>query len=318
MRLILTAALAGASLASAQDVVLGTGNKCSDDRVKVKCEDGCRKAMEAAPEAVSGSVWNGGEKEKNWPSGCYFCDDVTGCSDGVWFNNHKKGSANGGAAPLCVLLTWDDGCGGGGGDHVDFLFAGDSDIQYWPNDMRNEVSSDSVNKGVGGYTCARLAKKIGGMLKKYTPEWTVLVCGENDMPNWKKAFRNFKKIVKKINKSGSRVLYIGTKPEPSTTNLHSKYRKYDQKIRAYTASLAGTADRPPLVMVDSYKGFEDLGNPNDLYSDGLHLSRKGYGYWKEWAVVAIGAAGGGSPCTVWQSNECTQPGSRRLDASLLV
>ena len=38
-------------------------------------------------------------------------------------------------------------------------------------------------------------------------------------------------------------------------------------------------------MIDSYAGFEAAGNDPDLYaSDGLHLSKKGYGYWEAWAT----------------------------------
>ena len=65
-------------------------------------------------------------------------------------------------------------------------------------------------------------------------------------------------------------------------------------------------DEPPLVMIDSYEGFEDLGNPNSLYDkDLLHLD-EGYYYWTEWTKDAVNNADGGSPCTVWQSYECAQ------------
>jgi len=313
--LFLTAALVRLSLLSAQDVVLGTGNTCPDGRIKVICKDGCKKAKEAAPENIMNSKWRGTEKSKNWPSDCYFCDGVPGCTDGVWFNNHEEGKANGDAAPLCVLPTWDSGCDdddddGGVGGHVDFLFAGDSDISRWPDDKRNEVSTDSVNEGVGGWTCQTLRKEIPAMLEKYTPLWTVVVCGENDISNngnVDKAFKNFQQVVKLIAESGSRVLYVGTKPEPLTQNLHSKYREYDQKIRDFANSISGLADKPPLVMVDSYKGFEDLGNPLSLYFwDRLHLSGEGYDYWTEWTSDAVDEADSGSLCTVWQSGECTQ------------
>eukprot|EP00587_Corethron_hystrix_P008938 CAMPEP_0113308080 /NCGR_PEP_ID=MMETSP0010_2-20120614/6661_1 /TAXON_ID=216773 ORGANISM="Corethron hystrix, Strain 308" /NCGR_SAMPLE_ID=MMETSP0010_2 /ASSEMBLY_ACC=CAM_ASM_000155 /LENGTH=305 /DNA_ID=CAMNT_0000163049 /DNA_START=161 /DNA_END=1075 /DNA_ORIENTATION=+ /assembly_acc=CAM_ASM_000155 len=293
------ATLVSASLASAQDVVLGSGNACPSNRVKVTCSDGCVKAMKAAPANVKNSKWRGTENSKKWPSGCYFCDGVPGCTDGVWFNEHNKGRSNGDAAPLCVLPTVNYGCGDGS---VDFLFAGDSDIDYWPDRMRNDAFPSSVNKGVAGWTCRKLKGKIQGFLDDHTPLWTVLVCGENDLGDDSvgKTFKNFKKVIKKIIKSGSRVLYIGTKPEPDTKNLHSEYRKYDQKIRKYANSLAAGEDDPPLVMVDSYKGFEDLGNPKSLYDkDKLHLSNEGYDYWTKWAKDAVDEANDESWCTVW-------------------
>lgn len=318
-QLLLAAALGSASLASGQDVVaLGTQNRCPKNYVKAKCPAVCLKAMEAAPQEVQKSDYHGEERDWKWPSGCYFCDDVDGCTDGVWYNEHEKGRANGGAAPLCVPSTWNEGCAG---IHKDFLFAGDSDIEYWPNDKRLEVSSDSINRGVGGRTCATLSKKIGAMLEEHTPVWTVLVCGENDLydSGVNKTFKKFQKIVEEIKSSGSRVLYIGTKPEPETKRIHSKYQKYDRKIRAYAASLAiaNGDDAPPLVMVDSYRGFEDLGNPIDLYyKDKLHLSNEGYSLWTDWTAEAVGAAEGGSMCTVWQSGECTQTDAGRVSRKM--
>merc|ERR1719203_112919 len=196
----LAATLVGASLASAQDVVLGSGNACPNNRVKVTCSDGCIKAMQAASSDVKTSKWRGTENSKQWPAGCYFCDDVSGCTDGVWFNVHDKGRSNGDAAPLCVLPTVDYGCGD---RTVDFLFAGDSDIDYWPDGMRFDAFPGAVNKGVAGWTCKRLKGKIQGFLNDYTPLWTVLVCGENDLVDYStgKTFKNFKKVVTKILKS---------------------------------------------------------------------------------------------------------------------
>jgi len=300
----LAATLMGASLAAAQDeVILGSGNGCPSGRVKVMCRDGCKRAMTVAPPDIKNADF-GTEKSKTWPSGCYFCDGADNCADGVWFNRHTKGRANGGAAPLCVLPTADY-CS------VDTLFAGDSDIDYWPEGMRTEAFPSSINKGVAGWTCKTLERKIQGFLDVAAPRWTVLVCGENDLMGGtspKKTYKHFKQVVGKIIKSGSRVLYIGTKPEPASKNWHKKYRQYDKKIRAYANSLAADEEEPPLIMVDSYKGFVDLGNPDSLYDDDdeLHLSNRGYVRWTNWAKNAKAEADAGVACTVWQSGVCTQ------------
>jgi len=295
--------------ASAQEVVLGTGNECPKERVKVTTKTECQKAMTCGPENVKNGDWNGSENESEWPSGCYYCKNVKDCTEGTWFNAHPNGSANGKAKPLCVLPTW-SGCGGGGGNHKEALFAGDSDIQGWPNDLIPQVSESFVNKGVGGWTCAKIKKKIQQFLTIYTPDWTVLVCGENDLSygqSVKQTFKSFKNVVKKIRASDSRVLYIGTKPEPSTKGLHAKYRKYDKKIRNFAIKLAKNTEKPPIIMIDSYKGFENLGNPGKFYNkDELHLSKKGYELWTEWSAKAINEAKNGNSCTVWVSSNCAQ------------
>ena len=82
------------------------------------------------------------------------------------------------------------------------------------------------------------------MLDAFGPglEWVVLVCGENDIAEGvsvSNAFSRFKSNVEKAVSTGARVLYMGTKPEPSTKSLWDEYRKYDALIRGYATSLGG-------------------------------------------------------------------------------
>ena len=83
--------------------------------------------------------------------------------------------------------------------------------------------------------------------------------------------------VAKINAAGAKVLYMGTKPEPGTTSLHTTYAAYDAMIAAAAESNAD------LYMVDVTSEFKALGNPASLYqSDDLHLSEEGYVLWTKW------------------------------------
>ena len=75
---------------------------------------------------------------------------------------------------------------------------------------------------------------------------------------------------------------IGTKPEPSTKNLHAKYRKYDRKIINFARNEAEKSDSPSLIFIDSHKSLALLGNPASLCADDkLHLSNEGYKYWSD-------------------------------------
>jgi len=185
------------------------------------------------------------------------------------------------------------------------LFAGDSDISEWFTDAE---FPNSKNVGVGGWTCKQLLKKIDTFVEQNQPDWVVVVCGENDMAYGKSpsaAYKRFRKIVNKITAAGARVLYMGTKPEPDSRSLWRKYRKYDKKVSKLAAQLSSTVsnDMPPLVMIDVYKGFKDVGNKRNLYqSDRLHLSSKGYKLWNEWAQPAIDPQGEG--CYLWRSGSC--------------
>jgi len=304
-------------ITSAQDVILGAaGNMCPGSRLKVNTKRACREARRSVTTSAT-NPWNGLERTANWPTGCYHCHNVQGCEDGTWFNKHQQGSAHRDhdVRLYCAAEGWtgcrNGGCSRGGGfgggrGITGPLLAGDSDIERWPNTASSFPGS--VNVGVGGWTCKKLKRKIGGFLGTYNPAWVILVCGENDLWGSSAAttFNDFKAVVQEIHAAGARVVYVGTKPEPSTTYLHAKYREYDALIRAHAASLAAAADSdPPLVMVDSYKGFEDLGNPKSLYNnDRLHLSRSGYGHWTAWTQQAL--AQSDTACEVWQSGACTQ------------
>lgn len=146
------------------------------------------------------------------------------------------------------------------------LFIGDSDIELWDTDS---IFPNSINLGIGGNTCIDVLDGIDKTLlfEQFQPEWVVVVCGENDLAYGRSAANTFDKfvaVVDKINISGARALYLGTKPEPSTTSMHASYREYDELIRNYADSIANSTSPPPLVMIDVYPSFEELGNPSTL------------------------------------------------------
>lgn len=127
------------------------------------------------------------------------------------------------------------------------LFAGDSDIEGWATAAE---FPKSVNVGVGGATCANVAKKAEGHISAYAPSTVVLVCGENDLAYGASVAKTMKRLTKAIDRlssGGARVIYIGTKPEPSTKNLHKKYRNYNEKVRALARGGDGS-----FTFIDSY------------------------------------------------------------------
>ena len=183
--------------------------------------------------------------------------------------------------------------------YSDWLFIGDSDIEEWDTSQ----FIDSSNIGDGGSTCNDTLSSIDEVLEQYTPVHVVIVCGENDLSEERtveETFEDFQDIVNKIIESGASVTYMGTKPEPGTTELHTQYRDYDSRIQDFAENLANDS-YSPLNVVDVYQGFEGIGNPNSLYQDDeLHLSLEGYGYWNQWLIQVSND----SECIIWQSQEC--------------
>ena len=284
-------------VARAEVILASAGNACPSGYSKITSAAACKDAGAAVE---TSSDYNGSEDERTWPSGCYHCDGVDECTDGTWFNKHATGSANGGARPYCTSGTSTgtsptDGTTGGGGEDSKqrVLFMGDSDVEGWSTQAAFPGSS---NVGVGGYTCNSVLNKVDTYMRNHNEgkdlDWVVLVCGENDMygTSAAKTFARMKKVLAKLLAAGvKQVLYMGTKPEPDTKNLHAKYQQYDGLLRAHATTLAATpaataAGTPPFVMVDVYPSFEALGNANNLYrNDKLHLSSKGYKHWNTWA-----------------------------------
>jgi len=281
-------------------VLAGAGNSCPDGYAQIHQKKACKTIGRTHSTSLG---WTGQENTPNWPSGCYHCDSVDGCTDGTWFNKHTPGSANGRARLWCQKSQ--SPTPPPTPTPPGILFAGDSDISEWFTDAK---FPNSKNVGVGGWTCKQLLKKIDTFVEQNQPDWVVVVCGENDMAYGKSpsaAYKRFRKIVNKITAAGARVLYMGTKPEPDSRSLWRKYRKYDKKVSKLAAQLSSTVsnDMPPLVMIDVYKGFKDVGNNRNLYqSDRLHLSSKGYKLWNEWAHPAIDPQGEG--CYLWRSGSC--------------
>jgi len=289
------ARLLSTATADPEAMIAAAGNVCPDGWSKITSVAACRAAMDLV--GYNGEEYKGDEDESSWPSGCYFCDDVGGCQDGFWFNEDTKGAAKGKAQPVC----------GKGleplSDTTSILFMGDSDVDYW----QTQGYDRSHNVAVGGYTCKDVFRETDAMLDAFGPglEWVVLVCGENDIAYGtkpSKAFKRFKSIVDEVVATGARLLYMGTKPEPSTKSMWDEYREYDELIREYATSLADAGADPPLVMVDVYPAFETLGNPNSFYRrDKLHLSSEGYALWDQWATLALGDSSG---CVRWLGGAC--------------
>ena len=274
-------------------VIADAGNDCPSGYVKLTTKKGCKTAMRKA----NLSSFQGTEDDSDWPGGCYHCDGVASCLDGTWFNEAGVGSAHGGATPICAVPGWEDIK-----DGLTTLFVGDSDIDYWDT----SEFANSENVGVAGSVCSDVNEKLSRQLRKYKPARVVIVCGENDL--WDQSvddtFDNFTVAIGKIIDFGARAIYLGTKPEPETTSLHVEYQEYDAKIREYVNELKASdpVSPPPLVMVDVYPAFEDMGNPDDLYQrDKLHLSMKGYGYWNTWTQIALEDTSG---CSRWKNEVC--------------
>jgi len=268
------------------------GQECPAGLEPVTTYAACRAAMDLV--SLNGyHDWQGAESHADWPKGCYYCKSGT-CATGVWFNK-AGGKSKAGTQRICHK-KYDP-------ESVKILFVGDSDIDYWDS---TTAFPGSFNVGIGGYTTSDVASEVDSWVGDLDPEWVVLVCGENDIDGKRretnKALARFKTIVGKFVADGSRVIYMGTKPEPGSRNLYNEYKYYDAQVRKFARSLASDASvLPPLQMVDVFVSFTSAKN---LYnSDELHMSRLGYRFWNAWVELAMTSQGS---CIRWRDGVCME------------
>ena len=287
-------------------VILGaSGNVCETGYSKLTTLAECRAGMEmlGLRNSRGDDGLAGTETDSSWPSGCYYCRNVADCTDGIWLNYHPTGSASGNAKPLCGMNFVPLAQG-------ELLLVGDSDIDYWHSTYSTFPRSHNV--GVGGDTCRNVRNEADAMLAAFAPSWVLCVCGENDLANGvsvSATMTRLRSAIEKMTAAGARVLFIGTKPERDSMGLWDKYVDYDARVSEYAATLAASAAGlpPPLVFIDSYKGFNDLSNPTSLYrSDELHLSGEGYAKWENWAQIALSPSPADALCFEWRSGLCVR------------
>lgn len=317
-------------------ISLHVGNSCpTSGFTHISSWEACRAALSVYSvgkelnEIIHGSDYNGLEPsgpDENWPKGCYYCENVDSCDDGVWFNDASVGSSNGGAQVFCGNESFELMIAS---SQTTLLFVGDSDVDFWeevestfgtqfPNDSSHGTAA--YNVGYGGYTCEDVKNESSDFISAFEPSKVVLVCGENDLSDGSTpavTFASYQTAVMPYVHSGATVYSFSTKPEPATIGLHNKYKQLDTLIKDWAATIDGQ-----LVFIDTSGGFEDLGNGVDLYDgDKLHLSEVGYQYWEQWLTIALEDT---SNCQVWRSGACVQAsqspssGSGRVQTSIVI
>jgi len=273
-------------------VFLSEGSQCPDDTLPIDTLTACRAALDMT--GMSGGDYKGTQSENNWPKGCYLVPD----QNGVWFNTHPQGGVDSsqGTRRFCQ--------NGYDPKAVDIVFVGDSDIDFWDSAV---AFPGSFNVGIGGYTTQDVYGEVDQWVADLDPQWVVLVCGENDIEAGNReatdnALTRFKTIVGKFIADGSRVIALGTKPEPGSKELYTEYEHYDEQIRKFAVELQ--EDESSMNHFQFIDVFNSDFNKTELFnSDELHMSRLGYTFWNAWVKLAMEST---TPCILWRDGACVQ------------
>ena len=165
--------------------------------------------------------------------------------------------------------------------NIDLIFLGDSITQGWPGDLFNKYygSLKGVNFGCGGDQIQHLLMRLegdDGELRGTTPKVVVLMIGVNNMGDntAEEIAYGIDNMVKRIKSEcpKTRVLLLGILPLRSGTT---------KKIQAVNRIIAKLDDGKKVRFLDmgaKFVGKDGKGLPG-VFSDGVHLTTKGYGTW---------------------------------------
>lgn len=161
------------------------------------------------------------------------------------------------------------------------LFVGSSSIRMWKSgdDFPGFVI---LNRGFGGSQWSDLNHFFDQLVAPYDAPTIVVYEGDNDITVGKspeQVLEDTKEFVEKVKglKKQPNLIFLAIKPSITRANIWPNMARYNELLKEYVETL------PNAWYVDEAAKFftEDGSLPADLFSDGLHLSEKGYNIWIE-------------------------------------
>lgn len=159
------------------------------------------------------------------------------------------------------------------------LFVGSSSIRMWKS-ADDFPGFTVLNRGFGGTQWSDLNFYFDQLVAPYDAPTIVLYEGDNDITVGKspeQVLEDTKEFVEKVKGLGTQpnLVFMAIKPSITRAEIWPQMERYNQLLKEYVDTL------PKAWYVDEAARFfnEDGSLPADLFSDGLHLSEKGYQIW---------------------------------------
>lgn len=171
------------------------------------------------------------------------------------------------------------------------LFIGSSSIAQWKTLDQDFPEFHNINKGVGGRTYRSLARTTESIARQNPAENIVLYAGDNDVSLFvirsaQKILEDFKATISSIRIANQRapIYVIAVKPSHLRRHARRKIQEVNELIQREVES------KDNIYFVDVYQAMHDQqGNlRSSLYTDGLHLTKKGYAIWTKKLREAMG------------------------------
>lgn len=164
------------------------------------------------------------------------------------------------------------------------LFVGSSSIRLW-GDLEKQFDQQPVviKRGFGGSRLSDVARYLDQLVLPYKPRLVVVYAGDNDLAEGATPAdveKSFATLVEGVRAAlpETRIAYLSIKPSPLRASLMPAIRETNERISAYSASVAN------LDFIDIYsKMLDTAGQPRpELFlGDKLHLNAEGYAVWQK-------------------------------------
>jgi len=165
------------------------------------------------------------------------------------------------------------------------VFVGSSSIRLWRTLEEDMAPMPVVRHGFGGAKLNAVVYYAERLVSAYRPRAVVVFAGTNDIdPASSKApevlLASYQAFVDKVRSKqpGLPIFYIGITPSPRRWTVWPIAQRTNRLIEDWSR-----AD-PNQHFIDTSSallGSNGKPNPDNYFFDGLHLSKRGYGIWRE-------------------------------------
>lgn len=185
-------------------------------------------------------------------------------------------------APEKVICDWEANIK----KNDNFVFLGDSIIDWYPIYEMYDKSIPIVNSGIAGYETHDILERMDEMVYRYNPTKVFLLIGTNDLKykdnkdDEEEVAKNIEEIIVQIkeNRPKAKIYVQSIYPVNREMKNNASEERYNEEIKEVNEKVESYCKDNDVTYIDMYDLLSDgNGNFNESYTnDGLHPNTLGY------------------------------------------
>ena len=167
-----------------------------------------------------------------------------------------------------------------------FVFLGDSIIDWYPISEMYDKSIPIVNSGIAGYETHDILERMDEMVYRYNPTKVFLLIGTNDLKykdnkdDEEEVAKNIEEIIVQIkeNRPKAKIYVQSIYPVNREMKNSASEERYNEEIKEVNEKVESYCNDNDVTYINMYDLLSDNdGNFNEAYTnDGLHPNTLGY------------------------------------------